>query len=266
MIQHRLIVLQQSIAAGSVLVAVIETNPGGSGHLPPLVAKPEALESAEGQISAEGRVLCDSDPMDPALAGLIGSLGGTALGWLLSTMTEVRRYRREEATRWQSDRRELYAKFHADAMDCYMAFDPFRSEPVPEPVERRVHLSSREISLLASDPVEASADAVWDALSRLRQLKLRGINKDDFTEVEMHGEAKAAFYDALEDFVRAAKQELGISSSRRRPPYVPLSRLYRVPFAFWGAVAKRDIPAEEFYGVKDHVATSSRVDGPPTSG
>ncbi len=188
--------------------------------------------------------------MDPALAGLIGSLGGTALGWLLSTMTEDRRYRREEAARWQSDRRELYAKFHADAMDCYVALDPFNSEPVPETVERRVHLSNREISLLSSDPVEASADAVWNALSRLRQLKLRGVNRDDLTEIRSHGEAKAAFYDALEDFLRAAKQELGIPSSRRRRPYVPLTRLYGVPFAFWRAVAKGDIPAEKFDSVE----------------
>lgn len=160
--------------------------------------------------------------MDPNVVTLIGALGGTALGGLLTLTVEALRWRRDRAERWDGDRRRTYASFLTAAVRFSNAVDDWAyarvtAEDSDETRARALTVESThaellpplfELRLLARHPLVLAAEQLKAALDT-QWTTARSVTAENYPEVQLRW---AEEWDRLRDgVISAAKDELGVA-------------------------------------------------------
>lgn len=161
--------------------------------------------------------------MEAAFVGVVGTLLGTIVGWVLTRWTEREKWRREDRYRWYTERLEAYSSFMAAAKECVDRGRIWRSD-LRDPMsvgtlhELTLTVSQRfqVVRLLAPAPVLARAlhlniasehvvvTALVADLTRLGLPLPPGIGPDEGTTAQ----AVAAFEQAHNEFASIASADL----------------------------------------------------------
>ena len=168
--------------------------------------------------------------MGSAWVGVVGSLGGVAVGGFLSYALTRAQWRHEREVRWLPDKRGVYLRFIQTADDFQTSYDLLfeafsrerRGEDVPgDPalaIDRYLSAAGahagliRELSLLAGPEVRAASARAWDAMIELTSERIRQAT-DPSTADDILGQPSPAldeFRSAITGFETAARRELGI--------------------------------------------------------
>jgi hypothetical protein len=158
-------------------------------------------------------------PVVGTLSGaIVGGLGGLAGQWL--------QWRRDRTTRWDASRKETYAQFLTAgerSMNALwsVAYSIARKYPGEQVSERwrpaNAHLGdlkshSDVIQFLANTETASAAGIVVAELEKFRTEVFTKQRSHEAFETE--AEYRTRFYKARDEFVSAAKRELGIAPAR----------------------------------------------------
>ncbi len=162
--------------------------------------------------------------MNEGWIGVVGAAVGGIIGVLGTLLAQWAAGRREDAHRFTSDRRTLYARFHhasaeiADAARTRAENGPFRrgSKPiVSDELRDAAGRDASEILITASDNVGPSVSAMYGALADLgeaaTQLTHAPNSEADDPASRRWIDSYAAFERAQSAFVEAARDDLGVA-------------------------------------------------------
>jgi hypothetical protein len=162
-----------------------------------------------------------------AVADQVFTLSGVALGaiasYLVSSLGERARFRRELAKRWEDRKVNAYAGYIRDVKEVHMltqritaaqglhdrniALPPDEGLPLLAEASIRRSLSSEQVTLLASAETIAALRRVNDEARILMEFA-RGVRRDA-EEGDFH-QSIQAFTQALDDFHTCSRSELGV--------------------------------------------------------
>jgi len=148
--------------------------------------------------------------------GLAGALAGTALGWILSFLSQRAQRRFEDSSRWLSDKRKIYADFIIGSDHLYEllrleAGGKWTPKALDGVIERRLvqHANAREVALVGSPEVVAAIAPIQVNLDAATDLTLapplRNIIDQTWKDLDL------AWAKASNDFDRAARADLHIA-------------------------------------------------------
>jgi hypothetical protein len=136
----------------------------------------------------------------PALAGSMALLG-VVLSQLSTFLLEWSRSRREKASRWDSDLRQLYASYLAEARRLRdTSVYRFDGKPTVSDTKPFMHLHE-EMQLIAPDEALQKARDLSAALIDLWGASMRGTEPENLPFVKC--------LDATNEFIRVARVSLG---------------------------------------------------------
>jgi hypothetical protein len=121
-----------------------------------------------------------------ALIGGLFALGGVLATQATTIVLERLRRNRENATRWHTDRRQLYASFIVEARSIHsLIYDHWGDDSKWNSFDNRIQdldLKTQEIMLLATRPVRESAGDVAGYLSILPSTVKGGATRESTIE------------------------------------------------------------------------------------
>lgn len=135
------------------------------------------------------------------------ALGGVLVAQITTIAVERTRARREDSTRWQADRRQVYASFATAAIFIFSLVQKRWSDgpdwPEWEERLRDFELKHQEVLLIGSEPVRDTSEDFYDAIEAVPAAMAAG---------DLQDEIVARVNSAGDVFIEAARRELRVEA------------------------------------------------------
>jgi hypothetical protein len=149
-----------------------------------------------------------TQPQAVLLAGLVGALGALIAGLCVNALSQFMAFRGQDKRRWEETRRLSYARMYRSVMAAWDAYDDVGDEWDDSDTINKLRAEIRdaysEATIIvrnrntdkALDRLHEAADYLWNRRGR------------EWPQVERY------LHDHLNDFLRAARKELGMPRRR----------------------------------------------------